>query len=129
MKRQKLGNCKVYVGGEVYASKKEYRRWKELQLLQKAGEISDLQKQVKYVLIPTQYEPTGEYYKKGAKAGQPKMKVAERECSYIADFVYRQNGEVIVEDTKGCRSGATYEIFKIKRKLMLYKYRIKVREV
>lgn len=64
--------------------------------------------------------------KKGAHQGHFKPgKVLEKECSYIADFAYIQDGTYVVEDTKGVRT----EAYKIKRKLMLERYGIQIREV
>ena len=51
-KSSKYGNKKIEYNGEVFDSKKEYKRWCELKLLERAGKISDLKRQVKYVLIP-----------------------------------------------------------------------------
>ena len=124
-KRSKYGAKKVKVDGITFDSKKEANRYRELKLLEKAGKISGLQLQMKFILIPPQYEPTGEVYKKGEKKGQPKMKLVERECSYLADFVYKENGETVVEDSKGMRT----KEYIIKRKLMLYMHGIKVKEV
>lgn len=123
--RSKYGAKKVTVDGITFDSKKEANRYRELKLLEKAGKISGLQLQAKFVLIPPQYEPTGELYKKGEKKGQPKMRLVERECSYLADFVYKENGETVVEDSKGMRT----KEYIIKRKLMLYVHKIKIREV
>ena len=94
--RSKYNNRKVKRDGMVFDSKHEADRWNELKLLEKAGEISNLRRQVKYVLIPTQYSET-EFTKKG------KPRVAEKEASYIADFVYHNNmfDMEIVEDAKG----------------------------
>ena len=91
--------------GEVFDSQKEYYRWCELHLLQRAGKIADLQRQVKYELIPKQ--------------------VGERACYYVADFVYKDaDGNTVVEDTKGVRTDA----YKIKRKLMLQVHGIRIKE-
>ena len=117
----KYGNRKAYAGGQVFDSKKEACRYAELLLMEKAGEITDLQKQVKFVLIPTQREPDII----GARGGIHKGKLLEKECSYIADFVYRKNGETIVEDTKGFRTTE----YIIKRKLMMYVHGIRIHEV
>lgn len=126
MRRSKYGNRKTVVDGITFDSKKEANRFRELQLLERAGKITALQRQVKYVLIPTQREFSNEIYKKGAHQGHFKPgKVLEKECSYIADFAYIQDGAYVVEDTKGVRT----EAYKIKRKLMLERYGIKVREV
>ena len=125
--RSKYRSKKVKVDGMVFASKKEADRYKELKLLEKAGEISDLRTQVKYVLIPAQREWTGDTYTKGRKKGTMKPgKIVERECAYIADFVYTVPGQgVIVEDTKGFRT----KDYVIKRKLMLYVHGIRIKEM
>lgn len=110
----------------IFDSKKEYRRYLELKAMEEAEQISDLKRQVKYVLIPAQREPDTI----GKRGGKIKGKLIERECSYIADFVYKDSqGNTIVEDVKGYRGGGAYEIFKIKRKLMLYLKNIEVKEV
>jgi hypothetical protein len=99
-----------------------------LLLLQRAGKIQDLERQVKFVLIPAQYEVYERYSKKGErlKDGQ---KCLEKECIYVADFVYTLDGKKIVEDVKGYKDGGAYRIFSIKRKLMLYIHHIRVKEV
>ena len=134
--KTKLNNQKVIIDGIEFDSKKEGNRYCELKLLQRAGKISNLELQKSFELIPAQYETieTGEYYKIGAKKGQPKTKQVciEQSLVYIADFVYNdENGQAVVEDVKGYRntSSATYAKYVIKRKLMLYIYRIKIREV
>lgn len=132
MVRRKYGNKKTSVGGKEFDSKKEARRYQELQLLQRIGQIQNLQTQVKYVLIPTQRESSFEVYKSGPNKGRRKPgKVVEHECSYVADFVYTKDGETVVEDVKGYRdpSSAAYAKFVIKRKLMLERYGIQIREV
>lgn len=94
-----------------YASRKEHRRAIELQTLQRAGIITNLREQVAYQLIPPQHDTSG--------------KLIERACSYIADFVYQdQQGNTIVEDTKGVRT----DVYRIKRKLMLFRHGIIISE-
>ena len=90
--------------GQVFDSQKEYNRWCNLRLLERAGRISDLKRQVSYELIPKQN--------------------GERACSYVADFVYHEDGKTVVEDCKGFRT----EGYKIKRKLMLWVHNIRVKE-
>ena len=90
--------------GSVFDSMKECQRYGVLRLLERAGKIADLKRQVKYELIPKQD--------------------CERACSYIADFTYYQDGKLVVEDCKGFRT----EGYKIKRKLMLWVHGIKVKE-
>lgn len=130
--RNKYNAKKAVVNGEEFDSKKEARRYQQLQLMERAGEIADLQRQVKYVLIPAQREKSTAVFTKGKNKGQQKPgKVIESECSYYADFVYYDvnRNETIVEDAKGYRDGAAYRIFAIKRKLMLWRYGIRIREV
>mgnify|MGYP001721326053 CR=1 FL=1 len=126
MKRSKYGNQKTVVNGIEFDSRKEAQRYQELRLLERAGRISNLRLQVKYVLIPTQRAASFELYKSGPKKGMRKPgKVLENECAYIADFVYTQDGSEIVEDAKGMRTS----VYRIKRKLMLERYGIQINEV
>lgn len=119
---RKYGNKKVRYQGAVYDSRKEARRAAELSLLEKAGKISNVQTQVKFVLIPSQREPDTVGKRGGIKQG----KVIEKECAYYADFVYKDDkGRWIVEDTKGFRT----KDYIIKRKLMLYVHGIKITEI
>ena len=125
-KKSKYGSRKVTKDGIVFDSVREYNRWTELKLLERAGQIQNLERQVKYVLIPAQREFCNDIYTKGGKKGCFKPgKLLEKECSYIADFVYIQNGNLVVEDAKGFRT----EAYKIKRKLMLHVHGIRIKEV
>lgn len=121
--RNKYYSKKIEVNGIVFDSKKEAKRFGELSLLEKAGTITELQRQVKYVLLPAQREPDTV----GKRGGTIKGKTIEKECSYIADFVYHdaETGNLIVEDTKGFRT----KDYIIKRKLMLYIHGIRIQEV
>lgn len=123
--RNKYGNRKVYVDGKVFDSVKEYRRYTELKLLEAAGVISDLRGQVRFELIPAQYETIRNYSKTGKRL-KDKQKCVERAVEYIADFVYTDtDGCEIVEDTKGKRT----KEYIIKRKLMRYLKGITIQEV
>ena len=97
------------------SSIKERKRGAELELLQRAGIISDLQKQVHYELIPAHYEIVN-----------GKRKCIERACTYKADFVYYdiENKQLVVEDSKGVRT----KDYVIRRKLMLHVHGIKIKE-
>ena len=124
MTRSKYFAKKTTINGIEFDSRKESRRYQDLLLLERAGAIQDLQRQVKFVLIPAQYETYERYGKNGQKL-QDGQRTLERECSYVADFVYQMDGEMVVEDTKGFRTND----YIIKRKLMLYIHGIRVREV
>lgn len=112
----KYRSKKTTIDGITFDSVKEARRYSELILLEKAGRIKDLRRQWKYVLIPCQY---------GEIDGK-RMRI-ERECTYVADFVYcdTENGEIVVEDVKGFRT----KDYILKRKMMLYLRGIRIKEV
>lgn len=121
----KYGNKKVFYDGIEFDSKKEARRYTELKLLQRAGKITALELQKEFELIPAQYEQiTREEYIK-SKGKKTRGKCIERACKYKADFYYIENGRQVVEDTKGFRT----KDYIIKRKLMLWVYGIKIREI
>lgn len=103
-------NIPVKVNGQKFDSRKEANRYKELTLLERGGKIHGLKRQVRYLLIPTQYDEDG--------------KCLERSCNYVADFVYFENGQLVVEDTKGIKT----DVYRIKKKLMLSVYGIRIRE-
>ena len=110
----KYHNKKIDYDGIKFDSRKEDARYAELKILEKAGEIKNLQLQKSFELIPRQ---------------KREGKVIERACHYIADFVYQQRipggWELVVEDTKGFRT----EAYRIKRKLMLERYDIQIKEI
>lgn len=130
MAGNKFGAKKVIgLNGEVFDSQKEHQRWSVLKLMERAGKISDLQRQVTFELIPTQREESPGLYKAGPQKGLPKPgDIIEQGCRYVADFVYQQDGKTVVEDCKGYKKGAAYDLFVIKRKLMLYIHGIRVKE-
>ena len=99
---------KTVLDGITFASRKESKRYQELKLLERAGEIAELRLQVPFTLLPKQH--------------------GEQAVKYIADFTYldkRLNWEQVVEDTKGIKT----PLYVIKRKLMLFIHGIKIREV
>lgn len=106
----KYRSKKIIYNGETFDSKKECARFCQLSLLEKAGVIKNLRKQVKFELIPSQ---------------KINGKVVERACAYVADFVYEMDGKTIVEDTKGFKT----KDYIIKRKLMLWVHGIRISEV
>lgn len=103
---------KTVVDGVTYDSKKESRRAQELEYLEKIGKIKNLQRQVKFELIPSQRKSDGKI---------------ERGIAYIADFVYEdRTGKTIVEDVK--TPATKTKEYLIKRKLMLYFHGIEIKE-
>lgn len=107
----KYHNKKVFYDGMWFDSVREKHRYIELKLLQRAGEISNLNCQTPFGLLPKQY------------IGK---KVKEREVKYVADFTYiTKDGEFVVEDAKGMRTRE----YILKRKMMLYFHGIEIKEV
>ena len=91
--------------GIVFASKKEMKRYAELKLLQRAGEVQDL-------------------------TLQPEFRVSindQHYCTYTADFAYTEKGERIVEELKstGTAKDAAYRLRK-KAAELFYDIKIKV---
>ena len=123
----KYHNTKVVIDGIKFDSKREAQRYQQLKLMEKAGVICDLKRQVKYELVPAQYIDG---------------KCVERAITYTSDFEYyilqplkqrtvmaepdaKTIGQHVVEDVKGMRTPE----YVIRRKLMLYKYGIRISEV
>ena len=104
--RSKYGNEKVVLDGITFDSKKESRRYAELKLLEKAGEISNLMMQVPFELQPKfRNEVTGKI---------------EHAIKYYADFTYlTKDGETVIEDVKS-EATRKNDVYQIKRKMMAY---------
>lgn len=98
----KYKNKKTQIDMYVFDSIAESKRYKELSLLERAGKIENLQLQPKF-LLQESFRKNGKTYRK---------------IEYIADFMYEENGKIIVEDVKGKET----EVFKLKRKLFEKKY-------
>lgn len=98
----KYRNKKIIVDGVRFDSHKEYNRFVELNMLQKAGVISDLQRQVRFEIIP--------------------KTATERAAYYVADFVYKKaDGKMICEDVKSPMTKKLHDYI-LKRKLMKWRY-------
>lgn len=111
-KESKYHSQKITVSGKTFDSIKEGSRYADLVLMERSGEISELKCQVPFLLIPSQKCENG--------------KTIEKPVKYIADFVYKdKNGNTVVEDTKGVRTAD----YIIKRKLMLYIHKIRIKEI
>lgn len=109
-RRNKYGNKKTIVYGITFDSKKEASRYQELKFLELGGKITELHRQVPFELIPKQTKEDGK---------------VERAVNYVADFTYWKDGKFIVEDAKGFRTPD----YILKRKMMLEKHGITIREV
>lgn len=122
----KYKSKKIIIDGITFDSKKEGARYLQLRELEKKGLIKNLELQKTFELLPPQREKSTM-----TKNGKEKQgKTLERAVNYIADFVYiNELGEVVVEDVKGYKNGGAYQVFTIKRKLMLYVYGVKVKEI
>lgn len=118
-KANKYRNVPIVIDGITFQSKKEGNLYLELSDMLRRLEIVSLERQVAFELIPSQYETVVD----GKKT---KQIVAERSCVYIADFVIKYpDGEIVVIDAKGMRLSD----YKIKRKLMRWIHKIKIKEV
>lgn len=106
----KYKNIKVEYQGIIFDSGHECEYYKKLQILERKGIIENLRTQVKFVLIPSQKLTNGK---------------RERPVTYIADFVYFENGKQYVVDTKGYKT----PYYVLKRKLMKFVYDIEIHEV
>lgn len=93
----KYRNKKVIVDEKEFDSKREGNRYKELKLLERAGEIKDLELQPRF-LLQDSFKKNGRTFRK---------------IEYVADFKYIENGKTIVEDVKGIQT----DVFKLKHKI------------
>lgn len=108
----KYKNKKTIANNIVFDSKKEAQRYEELMLLLKSGEISNLRLQVDFTLQEAYTTHTGQRV---------------RAIRYKADFTYIKNNQRIVEDVKS-RATKT-QVYKIKKKMLVEKYGIKIIEI
>lgn len=107
--KSKYGAKKTEENGITFDSKREANRYKQLKLLEQVGKIDNLELQVEFELQPA-YEIEGE---------------RKLPIKYVADFVYTEDGKMIVEDAKGLKT----DVYKLKRKMFEYKYKTKIKEV
>jgi len=106
LKESKYHNKRVTVDGITFDSVKEARRWQELRLMERAGEITLLARQVKIELVPKNN--------------------LFRAVYYVADFVYvdKRTGKTVYEDVKGVRT----DVYKLKKKLLYWRHGIEIKE-
>lgn len=111
----KYGAQPVVVNGQAYRSKRELKRHAELQMLERAGLIAELRREVPFELLGRQQRDDGG---------------VEQPVTYVADYVYRdreRGGCLVVEDVKS-KATRTRDYI-IKRKLMLREHGITIREI
>lgn len=106
--RSKYHAKKTVVDGITFDSKREADRYLVLKSMEEDGTIEDLRRQVRYELIPA-FDVDGKHH---------------RAVSYVADFVYRENGHEVIEDVKG----VVTDVYRLKRKLVAYRYGANIRE-
>lgn len=101
---------KTTVDGITFDSKKEAKRWCELKLMERSGVIRDLQRQVRFELVPA-FDAGGRHY---------------RATTYVADFVYYdvEAGRTVYEDVKGYRT----DVYRLKAKLFAYRFHVPITE-
>ena len=108
---RKFHNKKIDTPEGKFDSKLEYEYWLQLKAREQAGEITNLQRQVPFELIPKQTE----WVEKQLKTKTKMVEVfREHPVYYIADFVYNEGEKRIIIDCKGFSTPD----YIIKRKLM-----------
>ena len=112
--RSKYGNKTAYVDEIMFDSRKEARYYLYLKDLEKKGKIQDLRLQVPFEIVPTIYENKIVHLKTKDKIVQ---RVAQSAVHYVADFVYTEDGDMVVVDAKSeaTRKNAVYVL---KKKMM-----------
>lgn len=107
--RRKYANEITMVDGVRFDSRAEANRWLELRTMEADGKITDLRRQVRYVLVPATPRPSGG---------------VEREKAYVADFVHvdARTGRTVVTDVKGAEPA----VWALKRALMLHVHGIEI---
>jgi hypothetical protein len=110
LKESKYQNKRVTVDGITFDSVKEASRWQELRMLERAGKITGLNRQLRIEVVP-------------------KTKL-HRARYYLADFVYfdKEQGKTIYEDVKGYRKGVAYQLFTLKRDVLYWRHGIEIKE-
>ncbi len=96
------GAKRKIIDGIGFDSTREARRYQDLALMQSAGQIFELRRQVPYPI-----------FIKGIKI-----------CDWRADFVYRESGVIVVEDSKGWKT----DVYRLKKKMIEAEYGFKIRE-
>lgn len=106
--RSKYHARKTVIDGITFDSRREADRYLVLKSMEEDGTIEDLRRQVRYELVPA-FDVDGKHY---------------RPVSYVADFVYVEDGKEVVEDVKGMRT----DTYRLKSKLFARRYGKAIRE-
>ena len=130
----KYNNHKITNSFGEFASEQEWYRFTFLNEKQKNGEITNLKRQVVFTLLPAQYKVITKQLKTKVKEVQ---KEVEQACTYIADFTYERNGELVVEDVKGesesyfrgKKFSTQTDVFRLKKKMLFYFFGIEIQIV
>lgn len=106
----KYRNKEVTVDGLRFQSVKEASRWQELKMLERAGEITGLNRQFRIEIVPKTRLHRARYY--------------------VADFVYfdKEQKKTIYEDVKGYKKGLAYQMFTLKRDILYWRHGIEIKE-
>ena len=99
---------KATVDGITFDSRKEAGRYLTLKAMEEKGLIENLRRQVRYELVPA-FDVDGRHY---------------RPVFYVADFVYVEEAQTVVEDVKGMKT----DVYRLKRKLFARRYGMNIKE-
>lgn len=126
-KGKKYNNTKIECEDGKFDSKKEYQRWLVLKDAQEQGIITDLQRQVKFVLIPAVTEDYVVHLKTKDKI---KTRTLQLAITYTADFQYIKDAKLVVEDVKASpKMDSLDKAFLIKEKLFRWKFGFPIKRV
>ena len=123
--RPKYGSVKCHFMGEKFDSMREMKRYIFLLGEQKEGRITNLRRQVRFVLFPDEYKEVVKQLKTKAKIERKRSYIG---ITYNADFVYEHNGQTIVEDVK-INPRLIPKEYVLKEKMMHYIHGIDIRRV
>lgn len=124
-KGKKYNNKTFEAEGYKWDSKKEYQRWLVLKEAEAQGLITDLQRQVKFVLIPAVTEDYVVHLKTKDKI---KTRTLQLAIYYTCDFTYYKDGEYIVSDVKASPKMLPKE-YVLKKKILFALKGILIKEV
>lgn len=125
-KRSKYGNkVTKTLDGQKFDSLKEKDRYYVLLMKQKAGIIVNLRRQVHFELLPAIYVDEEVQLKTKTKVVQ---RCLFRPTEYVADFVYEEDGQEVVEDVKASHWFQD-PVYRLKKKMMYYFHNIKIKEI